>query len=124
MTRDTVRGGAGISVYFWPASTPLDSMPSAVAAAAGSAPKFVLTDINRTAEDAAKWGLSAAHFTNDGMCDMSQFFGQQEIIINLTFCGDCESSGCAEQLGWWTDSPLTTTLFRGWGNLLHDRQVR
>ena len=102
MKRDTRTGGEGISVYFWPSNTSVDALPAAVAAAAGSAPPYVLTGANATAEDLAKWGQPAAHFDNGASCDMSQYFEEHEIIINLTFCGDWagetfQSSGCGPQ---------------------------
>ncbi|PWO01383.1 hypothetical protein FA09DRAFT_335994 [Tilletiopsis washingtonensis] len=102
MKRDTRSGGEGISVYFWPSNTSVDALPAAVAAAAGSAPPYVLTGANATAEDLAKWGQPAAHFDNGASCDMSQYFEQHEIIINLSFCGDWagetfQSSGCGPQ---------------------------
>lgn len=86
MTRDTAPGGAGISVYFWPANTNTSNLPASVAAAKGAAPAWV-----DPVDDARKWGTPAAHFPNDNStCAMSQFFGEHEIIINLTFCGSCE----------------------------------
>ncbi|KIY67851.1 glycoside hydrolase family 16 protein [Cylindrobasidium torrendii FP15055 ss-10] len=44
----------------------------------------------REGEDVVKpafWGIPMAHFPNT-QCDMDKFFGPQNIIINLTFCGD------------------------------------
>ncbi|KAN0062255.1 hypothetical protein ACQY0O_005436 [Thecaphora frezii] len=123
MRRDTRADGDGISVWFWPATTPASSLPLAVAAAAdGSAPKYVMMDANATGHDRAeleRWGEPAAFFPNianatasqgaleggvDGVCQMQDFFEEHEIIINLTFCGSWAgetfaSSGCGAQYG-------------------------
>ncbi|EPQ26101.1 uncharacterized protein PFL1_06309 [Pseudozyma flocculosa PF-1] len=120
MRRDTRAGGEGISVWFWPATTPISSLPAAVAAGAdGSAPKYVVTNANATGADRSeldKWGQPAAFFPNianataspaaltgssdEGVCQMENYFEEHEIIINLTFCGDWAgetfgTSGCA-----------------------------
>ena len=100
MRRDTVAGGEGIGVWFWPASSDTNSLPRAVTAPAdGSAPPFVFTGSNATGYDRSelnKWGQPAAFFPNianssvntpdpnQPVCDMQRFFEPHEIIINLT----------------------------------------
>ncbi|CAD6965213.1 unnamed protein product [Tilletia laevis] len=108
MLRDTAPGGNGISVYFWPASASDSSVPLAVRAQPGSAPRRVITspqDLapggnnntqNKLPGKTYEWGLPAAFFANTApgatakgaQCQMDQFFDDHTIIINLSFCGD------------------------------------
>ncbi|KAK0564575.1 hypothetical protein OC861_004222 [Tilletia horrida] len=107
MLRDTQPGGNGISVYFWPASTPISQIPLAVRSAPGQAPHRVITSpydlapggnnnsLNLLPDKTYQWGLPAAFFPNTpagqtvsgGSCQMDNFFEDHSIIINLTFCG-------------------------------------
>lgn len=93
MTRDTVAGGSGISVYFWPAS----ASPPNLIASSTAAPYLVIPDVNAsassnsltTSSEGQNWGYPAAHFPNNAStCDMQKYYGQHEIIINLSLCGD------------------------------------
>ncbi|PSS37150.1 hypothetical protein PHLCEN_2v1023 [Hermanssonia centrifuga] len=61
-----------IKVWFWPRNG--GSPPSDVSSGSGS--------INTDA-----WGTPAAFFPNTS-CDIGSHFDQNNIIINLTFCGD------------------------------------
>lgn len=124
LRRETQLGGPGIGVYFWPASTASSSLPAVVAATADgrSAPMYVVTDANATGTDLTelrKWGNPSAFFPNtanatasttalatgDGsVCQMSNYFDDHEIIINLTFCGYWAGetfgvSGCSARYG-------------------------
>lgn len=120
--RETRPGDPGIGVYFWPITTSASSLPSAVAAIADgtSAPKYVVTNSNATGTDRSelnKWGRPQAFFANTAnssasatalatgegsVCQMPNYFGEHEIIINLSLCGDWAGetfalSGCAAQ---------------------------
>lgn len=120
MRRETGAGDPGIGVYFWPLNTAASNLPAAVSAIADgqAAPKYVVTNSNATGNDLAelnKWGRPSAFFANvanssasaaalatgDGpVCQMQNFFGEHEIIINLSLCGDWAGetfgySGCA-----------------------------
>ncbi|CBQ72131.1 related to endo-1,3(4)-beta-glucanase [Sporisorium reilianum SRZ2] len=122
--RETRPGDAGIGVYFWPITTSPSFLPAAVAAIADgvSAPKYVVTNRNATGNDRTelnKWGLPAVFFPNvpassvspaaqsagnASVCQMSKYFDQHEIIINLSLCGDWAGetfglSGCAAKHG-------------------------
>lgn len=66
------RTNAHINVYFWARNDA--SVPSDVKNGASS--------INTS-----KWGTPVANFP-DNSCDISSHFGPNNIIINLTFCGD------------------------------------
>jgi len=62
-----------ISVWFWPRTG--CSVPSDVVH-----PKYTVnTD---------SWGIPSAHFPCTSSCDIASEFGSNNIIINLTFCGD------------------------------------
>jgi len=65
-----------IKVWFWPRND--DSVPSDVM---GSS----------TAVDTDDWGTPAAAFP-DTSCNISEFFQEHNIIINLTLCGDWAGS--------------------------------
>ncbi len=107
MRRETGAGDPGIGVYFWPLNTAASNLPAAVSAIADgqAAPKYFVTNSNATGNDLAelnKWGRPSAFFANvanssasaaalatgDGpVCQMQNFFGEHEIIINLSLCG-------------------------------------
>lgn len=118
--RETRPGDPGISVYFWPITASVSSLPAAVAAVADgtSAPKYVVTNSNATGNDRAelnKWGTPGAFFANTAnssaspaalatgegsVCQMQNYFDEHEIIINLSLCGEWAGetfalSGCA-----------------------------
>ncbi|KAJ7138585.1 glycoside hydrolase family 16 protein [Mycena filopes] len=62
-----------ISVWFWPRN-PADAVPLDVR-------------LGGLIVDTTFWGTPAAHFPNTH-CDLAHFFDANNIIINLTFCGD------------------------------------
>ncbi|KAJ7289286.1 glycoside hydrolase family 16 protein [Mycena rebaudengoi] len=66
------RTGTFISVWFWPRNS-------------GSVPEDVRA--GGTSVNTAAWGTPVAHFPNTS-CDFNRFFNANNIIINLTFCGD------------------------------------
>ncbi|EST07844.1 Glycoside hydrolase, family 16 [Kalmanozyma brasiliensis GHG001] len=124
MRRETGPGDPGIGVYFWPLNTAASNLPAAVSAIADgrAAPKYVVTNANATGNDRrelAKWGTPSAFFANvanssasatalatgaEPVCQMQNFFGDHEIIINLSLCGDWAGetfgySGCAAANG-------------------------
>ncbi|TFL02781.1 laminarinase [Pterulicium gracile] len=66
------RATGGIRVWFWSRSA--SNVPSDVRNGASS----INTD---------NWGTPLAYFPPDS-CNMDDYFGDQNIIINLTFCGD------------------------------------
>ncbi|KAE8210777.1 hypothetical protein CF327_g5395 [Tilletia walkeri] len=122
MLRDTAPGGNGISVYFWPDDA--KSVPIAVSAAPGSAPRRVITSpedlapggnnntLNKLPDKTYQWGLPAAFFANTApgttakgaSCQMDQFFdADHTIIINLTFCG--QWAGAV-----WSSDPVCSRL--------------
>ncbi|KIJ27421.1 glycoside hydrolase family 16 protein [Sphaerobolus stellatus SS14] len=72
-----------ISVWFWPRND--GSVPSQVKNAASSI-------------DTSTWGTPFANFPNT-KCNLASEFGPNNIVINLTFCGDWagavfSSQGC------------------------------
>nr|GAT48619.1 laminarinase [Mycena chlorophos] len=72
-----------INVWFWSRS-------------AGGVPADVST--HGSSVDTSTWGTPTANFPNTS-CDIEEFFNANNIIINLTFCGDWAgavygSSGC------------------------------
>ncbi|KAK0566957.1 hypothetical protein OC844_000478 [Tilletia horrida] len=122
MLRDTASGGNGISVYFWPDSTPKSQIPSAVRAPPGAAPRRVITSpydlapggdnntVNKLPDKTYDWGIPAAFFPNTApgatfegaQCEMDRYYdADHTIIINLSACGDwagqvwSQSPGCA-----------------------------
>ncbi|KAG2074810.1 glycoside hydrolase family 16 protein [Suillus decipiens] len=62
-----------INVWFWERSDP--SVPLDVSSGAS------IIDTNN-------WGTPAANFPNNAQCDIQSHFGGNNIIIDLTFCGD------------------------------------
>lgn len=80
------RTSAYIKIWFWPRndrSVPLDvSLP-----------------IASPIIDTKLWGTPTAYFPNSTSCDLAEEFGENNIIINLTLCGDWagavfDSDGC------------------------------
>jgi len=78
------RTDAGINVWFWSRSD--TTVPSQVSG--GS-----------TSIDTSTWGEPTAYFPTNSGCNIASKFGPQNIVINLTFCGDWagsvySASGC------------------------------
>lgn len=61
-----------LSVWFWPRDYP--TVPWEI--------KYPVLALN-----SANWGTPAAYFP-DTSCDLNKYFAENNIIINLTFCGD------------------------------------
>ncbi|KAG8735619.1 hypothetical protein FRC10_010352 [Ceratobasidium sp. 414] len=68
----TERTTSYIKIWFWPRNSAYT--PAGVKSGASSL-------------DTSGWGQPSALFVNDS-CDMNAHFGPENIIINLTFCGD------------------------------------
>lgn len=73
------RSTNGIKVWFW---SRVDSAPQDVQHGTST----VNTD---------NWGMPAANFPS-GSCDISQYFGPHNIVINLDFCGDWAGAAYAQ----------------------------
>ncbi|KAE9404647.1 2 beta-glucanase [Gymnopus androsaceus JB14] len=61
-----------VKIWFWARGT---SLPSGVSEGSATI-------------DTDNWGTPVAYFPNSSTCSLSSHFGPQNIIINLTFCGD------------------------------------
>jgi hypothetical protein len=67
------RTNSAISVWFW--SRGASGIPSDVSSGASQV-------------DTSNWGEPAAYFPSTSTCDLASEFNANNIIINLTFCGD------------------------------------
>ncbi|KAG8929808.1 hypothetical protein FRC03_011401 [Tulasnella sp. 419] len=68
------RTSTHISVWFWARNEPIENIPRDI------------REGNLIVKP-EEWGLPFAHFT-DNTCDIKKKFGPNNLIINLTFCGD------------------------------------
>lgn len=89
MIRDTVAGGAGISVFFFPATTSNSSLPTAFQY---PALPYLQTDDNVTSSAyttlSSIWSTPIAHFPNsNSSCAMQNYFEPHQIILDITLCG-------------------------------------
>jgi hypothetical protein len=88
MVRDTIEGGQGISVYFWPSNT--TNLPTALQY---PALPYMQTDTNVTSiaytTQSTAWSTPNAHFPNsNSTCAMQNYFEPHNIILDTTLCGD------------------------------------
>lgn len=89
MVRDTAIGGQGISIYFWPASTSSQSIPTALL---DSPLPYLTTSTNVTSlaysTQNSRWLTPAAHFPNsNSSCEMAKYYDAHNIIFDTTLCG-------------------------------------